>query len=304
MMGDVVLKISHIGGLITTKYEEIIRLIFHTGAEAARQWGGEWPKNLEAYTEKEFTEIASPLASPEPSPAQSPESSMNFNDLNKPQKPSAPLEPVSSQTNEPSTAQTQLPNQSLPNLTSIPAETESPDVGPVHIASQVAPPTTSVIDSGTIHPPSLQPNTVTPEPSVQASLVFEKKELDNAYKMDATKFPTEFSIRFECIVDNSDSQIPPTIWDEDLYQEFITTHEVNKKNHSALSSVDRRVPPTPNIALRPTPPVEITTAPTPVIPIKASNSPFDASKENTKKDDHGYWSVLEKLERFTQDVFN
>jgi len=249
-----VLKISHIGGLIATKYEEIIRLIFHTGTETMRQWGG-WP------TCDTFT---TPPNSPTRTPTQSPDSSMNFANLSPKvskeeyQKhmllasespgPSqhlplanevpdvlpehAPIADPAQMASAPDIVPTLQdpflsPLDALSGQTSAPQQQNTGNVGtqiPIPEESRPEVPVDSLVTPLDPQPPSPQP-----VPQFQA-LVFGKKDLDNAYKMDDSKFSTDFTIRFECAhIENDD--VPANTWDENLYQEFIATYEVNKKNH-------------------------------------------------------------------------
>jgi len=64
-------------------------------------------------------------------------------------------------------------------------------------------------------------------------LRFFKMDLDNAYKMDDAKFPKDFSIIFECI--ETETPVPETIWNEQIYQEFTQRHANNKKEKQANS---------------------------------------------------------------------
>jgi len=297
MTGDIVLKISHIGGLIATKYEEIIRLIFHTGTEAMRQWGGGWPETCETLTSPPNT----PMMTPTGTPQQSPDSSLTFSSLpprvtkeeyykhmllasespippqqnlhdlqhtppsklylplanevpnvlperetpvtDQVQKTSAPvsrssilapfLSPLGAfvsgftsaiQQNTGDVApQTQIQTQSQ-------MQTQSQIQTPLQVDSPPEVPSNSLVTPLDPQPSSQQPRQQS-VPQLQA-LVFAKKDLDNAYKMDDTKFPSGFTIRFECaLIDNDD--VPTSTWDEHLYQEFLATYEVNKNNHEA-----------------------------------------------------------------------
>lgn len=203
MVGDIVLKVSHIGGLIQTKYEEIIRLIFHTGLETSRQWNGGWPFEAEN--------------NPKQSPATSPRRTVDDeNDTMKYPKP-----PDASQDSF-------LPENYIP---SEPPNHESyyPDAPNENFPESVFVSTyPNTISMKTVEISKLRTDFA---PQVNNSyLKFFKPDLDNAYKMEDAKFPSDFCITFECVEMESDSVIPENIWNEELYRNFLNKHVENKKN--------------------------------------------------------------------------
>jgi len=238
MDGDIVLKISHIGGIIQTKYEEIIRLIFHTGLETSRQWNGGWSFEPDINN-------STPKQSPANSPRKNvtPEDSINFGDS--PKYPYSKIENINqdltylpnenfllSSSEIPHTDNFYTePNENFPD-TIYPTSIPSYSLGK-SVAEQSFNQSNTTINTSKLRPPVELP----PQPNT-SYLRFFKPDFDTAYKMEDAKFPPEFSITFEC-VDVEAEDFPENIWNEELYRNFLNRHAQNKKNQEVIAKQTR-----------------------------------------------------------------